>query len=254
MRKLLIRVALLLFIVLLVFLSPLFLRVTYADSCSSSPCKRYNQWSGGTTGGWEEITMYTTAPNCYTGCSWVHRGIWGKNNSDSDYVFVGVQKTQSSYEYLYLDYTPSSGLQFHFISSVASSDSRAYLLIYHETPYPQSGYDRVLLQSYDSSGTLNVRYQQNSVVTDSILDILQTGTRVSSGSAAATIPTYNTYDHQWRCGTCGDTWQYQTSDGTFLSQGNATYIAQRWLPGLSPHDTGSRGGTYEGKCSLPNCP
>ena len=254
MQKSLLVVATLLFSLLLGFIFFLSPQVTHAADCSSSPCKRYNQWLGGTTGGWQEITMNTSAPNCYTGCSWVHRGIWGKNNTSGNYVFVGVEKTQSSYNYLYLDFTPSSGLQFHYVAPVPSNDAYAYLLVFHDTAYLQPGNQRVLVQSYTSMGSLQILYQQNTVLTDSILDVLQTGTRISSSSGAATIPAYNTYDHQWRCGSCGDAWRFQTSDGTFLSQGNATYLAQRWIPGQFPHDAGSQGGRYEGSCALGFCP
>jgi hypothetical protein len=223
--------------------------ITYAADCSGT-CKKYNQWGGGTAGGYQQIDVGFSDTQCYTGCSWVQKGMWTKNNSTGTYIFVGPEQTQTAQRYMYIVYKPSTGPVYYYINqSISSREEYAFLTIYR---YGSS--QRVTVASFHNGGEQNVSFGTQTTATEILWDYIHTGTRIGSISSAAGVYYYNTSYHNWLCWSCapGGVWYTQSNDGLFLSQGDTSRMYHSWL--VAPHEPGSLGGTYEAWCNAPNCP
>ena len=219
-----------------------------AADCSS-PCKRYNQWSGGTSGGFQFVDLSPVI--CSTGCSWVQRGMWTKYSGTGTYIFAGVESTQTTDNYVYTVFKNSTGIVYHYAGSVdIRGDDGVQLTVSYNTNY---GKQQVRIISFRGNGPSgNVDFIDQTTATETLWDVLQTGTRIQSISGASGVSPYTTRFHKWQCQSCGYTWNFQTNDGGFLSQGNAGNMVHAWQ--VPPHVPGSDGGIYETWCNSPNCP
>lgn len=220
----------------------------YAEDCTPT-CKKYIQWNGGTAGGWQNISINIYGAQCLTGCSWIQKGMWVKNNSTSTYIFVGMEITQTSNRYLYIvSKTSTGGPIYNYIGDVDRNDYQADVTVY------RYGFtQRVTLVSYVPGGQ-RLGFGRQTTADEVLWDLIHTGTRIMSISGAADVDLYNTWYHHWMCWTCapGGVWYTQTSDGQALSQGNASRMYQGWY--IPPHLPDSLGGTYEAWCDAPYCP
>jgi hypothetical protein len=215
-------------------------QVANAANCTS-PCKVYVQWSGGTSGGQEEIEP-NPIPTCnlVDGCNWVQKGMWVKLNSTGNYIFLGAQRDSSGYKYMLDVYKPASGIARTYIDNVDGGDPHAALFV-----YSNNGYQQVTLSSdYVGYGP------EPTSITDSLWDVVQTGTRLSASGSDAIYGAYHTTKHMWRCQSCGNTWVYQTNNGSELVQGSPSGMVDYWQ--VQPSQSGSNGGTYYAYCTL--CP
>jgi hypothetical protein len=240
-----------LFLALLISLLPS-PATAFDPTVSCSPCKSYNQWTGGTSGAYERLDPHPMPDCSQGGCEWVQKGMWTKYNATGNYIFLGTRRVYSPwgifdpshYRYMYTVFKPSGGTYDTYIDIVNTNpnDSNAGLYV-----YSSGGSQRVALYStYVSYGPVST------TITESLWDVLQTGTRLHGSTYAVGYNPYTTRYHQWRCQSCGDIWVYQSSNGTFLTQGNPTAMGQLWQ--VQPSQPNSQGGVYYAYCYTGQCP
>ena len=204
----------------------------------SVPCKRYNEWVGGTTGAWEDVqvdeTNYCWSLDCY-----IYKGMWIKNTSTGTYIFAGEREDDRNIDaYISLVWKPKAAYETYWTANTYG-DYKLEVTVFYD---PSVGYNNVSFYAFGTHRSITY----GTTATESLWDVIQTGERLKSPPNASYQVQYYTHYHHWRCGSCGNTWQFQTADGTRRAQGaNVTEWSDWWSPLPS---WSSDGGTYYQVC------
>jgi hypothetical protein len=160
------------------------------------------------------------------------------------YIFTGVKKNTSVYKYVYHVFRPSTGIVEYYWTDVSNSDYEIELTVYYDREV------RLNKVGYFAFGS-NRTNTFTTNASESLWDVLQTGMRISATSNTVVQSRFYTDRHHWLCGSCGDVWYYQTSNGNRYSQGpSVPSWADWWDP---PPSASNTGGVYYSECPS-NCP
>ncbi len=163
----------------------------------------------------------------------------GSRIQAQEHTYWWVRKKTSTYYYVYHVYKTSTGIVETYVNSVNSADYEVELTVWYE---PSVSKNYIGIVPYGGSPSTVVQ----STATESIWQVLQTGMRMMAAAGSVTQDQFYTRNHHWRCGSCGNTWIYQSSDGSRLSQGPSVASWDDWwepLPSWS-----SDGGWYYAAC------